>query len=64
MECVGIGVEQLLTVGKLFKQIVLSGAYKLTVLDAALGVRCGFLAWIDLAVVPFIAEITFKKKAA
>ena len=63
MESVGVGVEQLLAVGELFKQLVLSGAYQLAVLNVTLGVGRGFLTRINLSVVSFIVKITFKVKS-
>ena len=62
MENVCIAVEQLLAVGELFKQLFLGGTYQLAVLDVALGSGCRLFAGVDLPVIPFIAEITFKKK--
>ena len=59
--CVRVFIEKLLAVGIKLKQLVLDAANVLEVLVVAFGSRCRHFAGVDLAVVPFIAEITFKK---
>ena len=59
--CVRVFIEKLLAVGIKLKQLVLDAANVLEVLVVALGSRWRHFAWVDLAVVPFISEITFKK---
>jgi len=57
VESVGILVKKLLTGRELFKQFVLGGAYQLSILDVALGVRCGFIARANLPVIELVKYV-------
>ena len=52
-----IGVEQILTGRKLFKQLFLGVADSPSVLNAPLGLRGGFLARNDLSVVELVNNV-------
>ena len=57
MESGGVCVEQFLTFWKLFKQLVLGGAYQLAVVGVSLRSGCWFLTRANLAVIELFDNV-------
>jgi len=57
VENVCVGVQQLLAVGELFKQLVLSGAYQLTVVDVPLCSGCRLFGGVNLTVIELVKNV-------
>ena len=59
MENVCVCVKQLLAVGELFKQLVLSGTYQLAVLNETLGSGCRLFGGVNLSVIELVKYVVY-----